>query len=322
MIEIDGSSGEGGGQIIRTALSLSAITKTPVHITNIRANRPNPGLAAQHLTAARAVRSICRGTLSHCEIGSMEFTFEPGSIFGGRYEFNIGTAGSAVLVAQTVLPILLFASKPSIVRITGGTHVMKSPSYDYFEKVFLSAISLLGANANARIIRSGFYPTGEGEMELSAFPSQMKGNEKWPKEEHTEVIVRISGLPVSIAIREKKVFVQNNIEHVHIYEEKGKPGNAIVAWSSLLGSYSLGEKGKRAEAVAQECLDALLKEKSAGSDVDRYLADQLLLYAALAEGKTAFRTSEITSHARTNVYAISQLVKRKINLENNAIRVE
>lgn len=322
MIEIDGSFGEGGGQIIRTALSLSAVTKKPIHISSIRANRPNPGLAAQHLTAARAVRSICRGTLSHCEIGSAEFSFEPGEIVGGKYEFDIGTAGSVALVAQTLLPILLSASKPSTVRITGGTHVMKSPSYDYFEKVFVPAISVLGAKVRSRLIRSGYYPKGGGEIELNVAPSKLKGNEKWVKETEIAAIIRISNLPVSIAVREKKIFVQNNIENVRILEEQGEPGNAVLAWSGFLGAYSLGERGKRAEQVAEECLEELRKEKKADSDVDRHLADQLLIYASLAEGRTRFKTSEITSHARTNAYVISKLVERKFSISDNWIDVE
>lgn len=322
MIEIDGSYGEGGGQIIRTSLTLSAITKKSIHISNIRANRPNPGLAAQHLTAARAVRSICRGTLSHCEVGSTEFTFEPGEIVGGKYEFDIGTAGSVVLVAQTILPILLFASKPSTVRIIGGTHVMKSPSYDYSEKVFLPAISMFGAKAQSRIIHPGYYPRGGGEIELMIEPSKLEGNSVWLKEGQISALIRISNLPVAIAVREKKIFLQNKIERVRIFEEKGDIANAMLAWSGFLGSYALGEKGKMSEEVAQECLDELLNEKNAGSEVDRHLADQLLIYASLAQGPSKFKTSEITRHAETNAYVISKLVDRKITMEENTIRVE
>ncbi len=338
MIEIDGSLGEGGGQIIRTALSLSAVTKTPVHITNIRAGRPNPGLAPQHLTAARAVRSICRGTLSHCEIGSTEFTFEPGEIVGGKYEFDIGTAGSTVLLAQAILPILLHASKPSGVRIKGGTHVMKSPSHDYFEKVFLPAISLFGATASSRLLRPGYYPRGGGEMELNAEPSALMGNSAWLREEHVEAIIRLSGLDKGIAVREKKVFVQNGIEHVHVYEDEGgigssrrslgetiagtpAIGNAITAWAGFLGAYVPGERGKRAETVAQECIDFLKREKNAGSEVDLHLADQLLIYAALAKGGSGFKTSGVTSHTETNAGIILKFLGRKMTL-GEEVKVE
>ncbi|MFA5077247.1 MAG: RNA 3'-terminal phosphate cyclase [Candidatus Micrarchaeia archaeon] len=322
MIEIDGAYGEGGGQIIRTALSLASITKKSVLVRNIRANRPNPGLAAQHLTAARAVRSICRGTLSHCEIGSTEFTFEPGEIVGGKYEFNIGTAGSTVLVAQTLLPILLSASKPSAVRIIGGTHVMKSPSYDYFEKVFMPAIALFGAEAKCRLIKTGYFPKGGGEIELEARPSRLSGNSAWLRENETSVLIRLSGLPLSIGVREKKVFVQNEIGRVRIVKEEGEPANAILAWSGFLGAYALGEKGRRAEQVAQECLDFLLSEKRAGSEVDRHLADQLLIYAALAEGGSGFKTSAGTTHTETNAYVISRFLGRRISLEGGNIGVE
>jgi RNA 3'-terminal phosphate cyclase (ATP) len=241
---------------------------------------------------------------------------------GGRYDFDIGTAGSTSLVAQTILPILLFASKPSTVRIKGGTHVMKSPSHDYFEKVFLPAISLFGASASSRLLHPGYYPKGGGEIELSASPAPLKGNSVWPKEEHVEAIIRISGLDAGIAVREKKAFVQNRIEHVHVYEDDGGQGNAILAWSGFLGSYSLGEKGKRAEQVAQECLDALNAEKSAGSEVDAHLADQLLIYAALAAGGSRFKTSGITTHTETNAYVLSRLCGRKIKLDKGEIAVE
>src|SRR3989338_8277796 len=147
MIEIDGSHGEGGGQVIRTAMSLSAITKKPVRIFNIRAGRPNPGLQAQHLTAAKAMRNVCRGTSEHAELQSSELVFHPGEIVGGRYDFNIGTAGSVTLVAQTLIPILLFAEKKSELSITCGTHVIRSPSSDYFEKVFLPAIGNMDVHA-------------------------------------------------------------------------------------------------------------------------------------------------------------------------------
>ncbi|MEW6722701.1 MAG: RNA 3'-terminal phosphate cyclase, partial [Candidatus Micrarchaeota archaeon] len=191
-IEIDGSYGEGGGQIIRTALTLSAITQKAVRIMNIRANRPNPGLQPQHLTACRAVRSICRGTLGAAEVGSRGISFEPGPIVGGKYDFDIGTAGSVTLVAQTVLPILLFAEKGSEVRITGGTHVMKSPSYDYFERVFVPALKNFGVEAGCRMLKPGYYPRGGGVMEFSVEPQKPKGCTAWGAGEGVQAILRLS----------------------------------------------------------------------------------------------------------------------------------
>lgn len=319
IIEIDGSQGEGGGQVIRTALSLSAITKKPVRIFNIRAGRPNPGLQAQHLMACRATRSICRGTLENAELGSRELTFLPDEIVGGKYEFNIGTAGSVCLVAQTVLPILFHAEKPGIVRISGGTHVMKSPGYDYFENVFLPAIRGMGAAVKARLLRPGYYPRGGGEIEIETGPSSFNGKIGWEKEKLKKALIRISNLPMGIAIREKKIFVQNNVENVRIYEEEHGIGNAILAWHDYRGAYVLGEKGRRAEQVAQEALDQLEKEKEC--DVDLHLADQLLLYAALAKGKTGFTTSEITGHFRTNAGIIQRFVGREINTDGRYVQI-
>lgn len=320
MIEIDGATGESGGQIVRTALSLSAITQKPVRIFNIRAGRSNPGLQAQHLMACKATRNVCRGILEGAEIGSQELIFHPGEIVGGRYEFNIGTAGSVCLVAQTILPILFYAKKSSIVRIIGGTHVMKSPSYDYFENVFLPAILKMGAKIKSKILRPGYYPRGGGEIEIELERSEFQGISAWGRENIIKVLIRISSLPLDIAIREKKVFVQNNIENVKIYEEKFDIGNALLAWQDYRGIYALGEKGKRAEQVAQETLDELKKENS--SNVDKHLADQLLLYAALAEGETQYKTSEITEHLRTNIEIIKKFIQRDIKINENIVLIK
>ena len=313
MIEIDGSHGEGGGQIIRTSLTLSAITRKSVHISNIRSNRPNPGLQPQHLTACKAVRNVCRGALSHCDIGSTELTFEPGPIIGGRYEFDIGTAGSVTLVAQTLLPILFKASKESELRIIGGTHVMKSPSYDYFERVFLPAIKSFGADAACRILKPGYYPKGGGIIEIDVKPSELKGREEWDGDGEVHAMIRVSGLPESIAIRDKKIFVENDCGRTYIRQDEADSiGNAVTAWMGFRGSYFLGEKGKRAEQVGQEAYDELMREK--GFDVDMHLADQLLVYAAIADGKTRY-TSRVSDHLRTNASVISKFLDKKIEIE-------
>ncbi len=319
MIEIDGSFGEGGGQIIRTALTLSAITKKPVTISKIRAGRPNPGLQMQHLTCAKAVRSVCRGQLEHAELKSTRLTFTPGEIIGGKYEFNIGTAGSVTLVAQTIIPMLLYASKKSTVRIIGGTHVMKSPGYDYFEQVFVPAIARFGAAVETRLLRTGYYPKGGGIIELNVNPSKLHGCNDWHAEERIRAIIRLSGLPMGIAMREKKIFVQNDIYDVSVREDESySVGNAVTAWKGFKGAYVIGEKGKRAEIVAQEALDNINAEKG---DVDSRLADQLLIYAALADGSTAYTTSKETGHLKTNAYIVSKFIEREVATENGKIKI-
>jgi RNA 3'-terminal phosphate cyclase (ATP) len=320
MIEIDGSHGEGGGQIIRTSLTLAAITKKEVKIVNIRAKRSNPGLQPQHLMACKAVRNVCRGTLEGAEIGSKELVFHPGEIIGGKYEFDIGTAGSVTLVAQTLIPILLNAKKESTVRIRGGTHVLKSPGYDYFENVFVPAIKEMGAQVKTKITRSGYYPKGGGEIELEIKPSKILGVASWPSDERVKVIIRLGNLPIRIAMREKKIFMEKDIEGIRIMEENTySPGNAVTAWQGLRGAYVPGEIGKPAETVAKEVLDAL--EKEGGSDVDLHLADQLLIYAALAEGKTVYKTSSISEHFKTNAEIIGKFLDRRIETEVDFVYV-
>lgn len=319
MIIIDGSEGEGGGQVIRTALSLSAITGKPLEITNIRAKRSNPGLQMQHLTAAKAVRNVCRGTLEGAEQGSSRLVFKPGKIIGGRYDFNIGTAGSVTLVAQTILPILMFADKTSEVSIIGGTHVLKSPGYDYFEHIFVPAIHAMAVQAESKMIKPGYYPKGGGEIRISISPSMPKPVQAWETGGQTKAIIRIANLPLSIAIREKKVLLNNKIEEVYIREDQAlSPGNAVTLLNGLRGAYVPGERGKRAEDVSQEAVTELGKETW---DVDRHLADQLLLYAALAQGETSFRTSEITEHFKTNAGVIMKFLDRKIQYSDGNVRI-
>ncbi len=319
MLEIDGSYKEGGGQIIRTAMALSAITGKDIKIEKIRAGRDKPGLKMQHLTGVKAVRSICRGTLDGAELGSQRLIFRPGKIVGGRYDFNVGTAGSVTLVAQTVLPILLAAEKKSEITITGGTHVMKSPGWDYFNEVFLPAIRLFGAKADAELLKPGYYPKGGGKIRLFVEPSSLKGVKDWPGERGIRTIIRISNLPVSIAIREKKVFLNEGIENVMIREDEAlNPGNAVTAWHGLVGSYVPGEKGKRAEVVAKEVIDGLRAERG---EVDMHLADQLLLYAAIAEGETSFRTTKITNHFKTNSEIIGKFVEREIRTGDGFVKI-
>ncbi len=305
--------------MIRTALTLSAITKESVRIENIRAKRPNPGLQPQHLMACRAVRSICRGTLRGAEIGSPRLEFEPGPIVGGRYDFDIGTAGSVTLVAQTLIPILLQAPKESELSIVGGTHVMKSPGYDYFEHVFLPAARRFGAQVGCRMLRPGYYPRGGGEISLSVKPSTLHGCSAWEGDAQVKVLIRLSGLPESIAIREKKVFVQGGIEDIRVRQDESlSVGNAVTAWRGSRGAYVLGEKGKRAETVAQEALDAISLESG---DVDVHLADQLLIYASIAQGPTRYSTSSLSNHFVTNSDVIGRFIGRRVSAAGNVVSV-
>jgi RNA 3'-terminal phosphate cyclase (ATP) len=321
MLHIDGSHGEGGGQIIRTALTLSAVTKKEFSVERIRPARDNPGLQPQHLMACLAVRQICKGVLTNAELHSSLFIFQPGEIEAGNYEFNIGTAGSTLLVAQTVIPILLMAAKPSFVRIIGGTFLPKSPGFDYFEKVFLAAIAKFGASVRASLLQPGYYPRGGGIIELSIHPAKLRGNVSWKTEDSSHAMIRLSHIPEHVAEREKRVLMDHQVHNIEVDQDASSlsPGNSLTIWQGFRGADVLGERGKRAEDVALEAVQLFQGETN---EIDVHLADQLLLYAALAEGKTCYLTSKISSHLETNAYVISRFLDRKIAFSKHSISVE
>jgi len=320
MLEIDGSIGEGGGQIVRTSLTLSALTGTPIIIRNIRAGRNPPGLKPQHTTAAKAVRSICRGTLEGAEVGSTTLGYTPGKIYGGKYEFNIGTAGSVILLAQTILPILFSASKPSKIEILGGTDVPKAPTYDYFERVFVPALSLFGLKLKCTLDKAGYFPRGGGRITLEVNPGTAQPVSYWPRESHLRAVIALTGLPVGIAMREKKILLTNNIEEVYIRERKAlDPGNSLLLYRGLVGASVLGKKGLRAEEVSRVAIASL--EEEGDVDVDHLLADQLLIYAALA-GKTSFKTSRVSKHTETNMHNIEKFLGKHFSADGSMIKVD
>lgn len=325
MIEIDGSIGEGGGQIMRTALSLSCILQLPVSISNIRANRPNPGMASQHLEAANSLAKICDAKMQGAELGSTKLQFIPGRIEGGEHAFKIKTAGSAILLAQAVLPVLFFADKKSKVRIFGGTHVSFSPTFEYFKCVFLPAIGRMGARAEAQISAYGFYPTGGGEISLDINPSKEFSplSLSEPSGESTRALIISSSLPGHVAEREKhellRAFPQIKAETLEV--SASCPGNAMTIFAGSTGACAVGRRGVPSEKVAQEALTAF--QASQGFGADTHLADQLPLYCALAGGKSEIRTPKITSHTKTNINIIGKfLTQARFALQENSISID
>lgn len=320
MILIDGSHHEGGGQIIRTSFALAAITQQKIKIIDIRANRDKPGLASQHLTACLAVNEITQGNLNGAQLGAREITFEPGPIQGGDYHFNIGTAGSAILVAQTILPPLLMAKKASTVIIEGGTHLRKSPSGDYFQTIFLSALRKLGIEVQFEMARCGFFPRGGGRIILKIKPQTIQGNRNWPQDKTPRATIRLFNLAEHIAQREKQVLIEHGIQDITIYQstESYSSGNSLIIWRGLCGITGMGERGKPAETVAQE---AVAEFKAETEEVDKYLADQILLYCVLGQGSSAFKSTFITNHLLTNAYVINQFMERKIRFIDNLVEV-
>ena len=319
MIEIDGSSGEGGGQILRSSLALAAVLKKEVRIFNIRAGRSEPGLRAQHLTGAKAVSSLCNGSYRGLEMGSSEFVFRPGSIEGGDFRFDVGTAGSTTLVLQALMPLLPFASRQITLEVRGGTDVKWSPPVDYVKLVMLPLLAKLGVNISMEVVTRGHFPKGGGVVRVSSAPSGSLKHFVGLKGGRTSSIVGVSHavkLPSHIAQRQASAAVRQ-------IEEKGllrpeieiespdngsylSPGSGIVLAaklenSSIVGGDCLGERGMPSEEVGRLAAMRIIEEIESGCFLDRHMGDMIIPYLAIAEGVSDVSVSQITPHTLTNI---------------------
>lgn len=318
MLHLDGSYGEGGGQILRTSLSLSAMLGQPVLIENIRGGRPKSGLRPQHLTAVRALAQITQAEVSGAELHSQELTFRPRAPQPGHYLFDVaektGSAGSVTLIAQALLPPLLRAHGPSTLIIRGGTHVPWSPPAHYLLYVFLPALAQLGAEVKMTLKRWGWYPRGGGEARWEISPTRILSGVEW-----RTPAVASSFRALSAANRLPQHVVQRQAERlkarlgenlaVETMEASGlDPGSLVFLWSPQAGFSALGARGKPAEKVADEVADAYLTFRERRAAVDRHLADQMALYLAQAQGPSAIATEEVTSHLLTNLWVIQQFL--------------
>lgn len=333
MLIIDGSFGEGGGQILRTSVAMAAITKTPVKITNIRSDRPNPGLSAQHLTAIKAVASLTDASVSGLAMRSTEVTYFPDEIKGGRYRLNIGTAGSISLLLQCLIPVALHAPETVIFEITGGTDVKWSPPIDYLRNVTLPALALAGCDVNIEVFRRGYYPRGGGRVRVTIEPSLVSGADFERNDADTVYgCSHASRLPEHVATRQRDSAITRL--HDHGYDAEittehepsaskgstggtgsiGSTGSGIALWCGLMGGSALGERGKRAEAVGIEAADSIIRELDCGASVDVYLADQLIPYMAMA-GSGSFTTRELSLHTKTNIWVCEQFTDARFEIE-------
>ena len=318
MLHLDGSYGEGGGQLVRTSLSLAALLGEPVKITDIRAGRAKPGLRPQHLTGVEALARITRAEVEGATLGSREVIFKPRTIQAGSYFFDVaektGSAGAVTLVAQALLPPLLAAREPTSLTIRGGTHVPWSPSAHYLIQVFLPALAELGAEVSLTLSRWGWYPRGGGEVGLRVLPRMKLAPRQWlepPDPAAFQALSAASRVPYHVIQRQGKRLKERLGGGLPVAEVEAvslAPGSFVFVWGPRAGFQALGAKGKPAEKVADEAVEDFLSFTHRQAALDRHLADQILLYLARAEGLSAFTTEEITSHLLTNLWVIEQFL--------------
>jgi RNA 3'-terminal phosphate cyclase (ATP) len=329
-LELDGSFGEGGGQILRTSLALSLITGKPFHLRNVRAGRAKPGLQPQHLAGVRAAAAVGQAKTRGAALGSTDLTFEPGPIKAGKYRFDIGTAGATGLLLHTVyLPLALRGDGPSELTLTGGTHVTTSPCFHFLDVTWRAYLNQCGLNVKLELQRPGFYPRGGGSVRAHIQPCAALRGVRLPERGPVEAVgfSAVAGLPDDVARRQARRAVHRleqagleaDIEREHW---DGGPGSVLAVQLTTTPAptlfFGLGARGKPAERVADEAVEQVLAYLAADPAlVDAHSADQLVLPLALAEGASAFSVAAVTTHLTTNVAVIRRFVERDIVCEGD-----
>jgi RNA 3'-terminal phosphate cyclase (ATP) len=332
IVKIDGSQGEGGGQIVRTAVSLSAITGKPVEVTNIRANRKNPGLRPQHLAGIKIIAELFHGKFENLKVGAEWIRFSPSDRFeGGSIKFDIGTAGSIPLTLMTVIPAVSFSNNNLHIEITGGTDVKASPTIDYIKHVVAKSYLSIGSKFSVDVLKRGYYPNGGGIVQSTINPCRSPEPIEFLASRYLEpkIISVCSQLPVDIAKRqissalialEKKDIRCSN--YTASIESSNSPGSSILVYCAsdqgiYIGGDSIGELGKRAEVVGLEAAERFLQSILAKATIDSFLADMLVVPVALSKGRSRYRVARVTRHLLTNLRVVSDIVGCKYNIDNH-----
>ncbi|WP_284619049.1 RNA 3'-terminal phosphate cyclase [Aquabacterium humicola] len=333
VIELDGSTGEGGGQILRTGLALSMCTGQPMLIQRIRAKRAKPGLMRQHLTCVQAAVAVCGARVEGAELGSQTVVFEPGAVRAGDYAFNVGTAGSCTLVLQTVLPALMLGAEPSRVSLSGGTHNPMAPPFHFLERSFAPLLRRLGVGLDLDLRRLGFYPAGGGEISAVVHPAAaglqpFDLTDRGPLQEaYAECFA--PALPSAVAARELAALSRalgwsgEQLRTPAVRQNEG-PGNALMATLGYAHVNevvtSFGEKGVRAEQVADALVQEIRAHQASEGALGQHLADQWMLPLALAVaargGEASFTCTTMTDHATTNIGVIEQFLPVRFDVHS------
>ena len=334
LIEVDGGKKGGSGTILRLSVALSAITRQPLHIYNVRHNRPQPGLKPQHLEAVLTAAKLCNAELEGAKIDSREIWFKPREVEGGKIEAEIGTAGSIPMLLMTVLPICAYAKSTVVLHISkGGTDVSNSPTINYMRFILLPTLCRMGLEATLKVHKYGYYPRGNGEVTATVKPAQPL------RPLHMERfgnIKAIKGVSVCTFLAERKVAERQANAAKDYLREKGysteikavndtsnplQKGSSMVMWAetdtgTLLGADSIGELKKTSEKVGEETAQKLYAEMAAKPTVDVHLADLLIPYVALAKGNSIYFTRAVSEHLETNIWVTEQILNVKFNVEN------
>lgn len=337
MIEVDGSIGEGGGSVLRTALAISAVAQQPIRIYNIRARRPKPGLRPQHLKAVEAVAKLTNANVSGLELDSAEVRFEPGRIADGSYSVDIGTAGSTTLILQAIMPAAAFSPAPIDFEIRGGTDNPMAPPVDFWKNVTFPTLRRMGYAGDLECHRRGHYPRGGGVIRAKVEPVERL--QALSIAEPGQVVrvrgvahsVRLPGfIATNMAHSATKALVRAGYSDIKIETETYEPSNdthlgpgaGITVWAeteggAIIGASALGKRGKPAERVGNDVVADLVRQLKTGMAVDKHLTDQLIPYLTLAEGTSEISSTELTLHALTNVALVEKIFNVKFEVKGD-----
>ncbi|MGB9915235.1 MAG: RNA 3'-terminal phosphate cyclase [Candidatus Bathyarchaeales archaeon] len=334
LIEIDGSKKSGSGTILRLAVALAAVAKQPLHIYNIRQNRPKPGLMPQHLEAVLTAAKLCNAKIKGAALGSRELWFEPQEIRGGDFEAEIGTAGSIPMLLMAAMPICVLAKNRVRLHVAkGGTDVTHAPTINYMRHVFLSMLKRMGLEVAITVQKYGYYPKGMGEVTMTVEPASLQSF----RLEKFGQLKSIKGISVCTFLSEKKVaerqakaakeFLAKSgyAADIQVENDRSNPlqkGSSIVLWAetdtgAIIGADAIGAIKKPSEAVGREAAEKLTAELSVKPTVDVYLTDMLIPYMALAEGTSAFLTRTVSDHLETNIWLTEKILGVKFSIQKS-----
>jgi len=340
LIEIDGAQKSGSGTLVRLAVALCTLTNQPLHMVRIREKREKQGLRPQHMVVVKACAQLSSGRLEGAEVGSKEITYYPGgSISAGVWQWVIGTAGSATMMAFTLIPLALFAGKKTRFTIRGGLFQDYAPTAFHMEKVLLPLLGQMGATVSLKMIRPGYVPKGNGELDVSVEPAKVP-LKAFAKTQRGE-ISRIQGISLASHLAEKSVARRMAQRSRELLMQKGcnpcidiiedasavQSGAALLLWAEstngcLLGFDRAGKRGRSSESIAQSAVEGLLTDISTGATVDRFAADQLILFAALARGQSRYIVPRLTDHIESNLWLIEKILGAGTEVKENLISID